>query len=97
MFGESVDTSLANRAAAVHALREIYEATLIAHIELVGTPDEYSGHVKIDPKAYAYRNAILANKEWGTAFEAWEIVRDETVKNFRNGNLKMYVPVYELL
>ena len=100
LFGSGLYDGLENRVAALQALRDVYEATLAAHIELVGTPDEYSGYEKVDSKAYNYRKDILdksvqRGKSWSTAFEAWKIVRDETLKNFRDGNLTIYVPVQE--
>ena len=81
--------------AAIQAARDIYEATLAAHIEIVGTPDEYSDLTDVDPHADAERRRILSGKQYSSAYEAWEIVRDEILQRFRDGTLEVYLPIYE--
>jgi hypothetical protein len=94
-FGDSEIESYEDRVAAIQAMRDIYEATLAAHIELVGTPDEYSGFANIDPYADSYRKDRLHGEQYSSAYEAWQIVKDKTLQDFRDGNLQVYVPVHE--
>ena len=92
LFNGSLSTGLRRKAVAMQVLRGIYEGTLAAHIELVGTPDEYSGSVFVNPHALAYRNEILDGKR-GSEIDQWRIVREETLRRFRDGNFDVYVPV----
>ena len=80
---------------AITSLRGIYEATLLAHIHLVGLVDEYDGDPSrlIDSPVYTYRQNVLAGKDHSSAFERWLLVRDATLKKFRDGTMSVYVPL----
>ena len=79
----------------IKILRDIYEATLIAHIHLVGSIDEYDGYGAqlTNSFVHAYRSAILADKEHSSALERWQLVRDETFDKFRDGTMSVYFPL----
>ena len=80
---------------AMKTLRAIYEATMIVHIYLVGLVDEYDGdHLqRIDSPVHVYRSAILSDVDHSGAQERWQLVRDETLKKFRDGTLSVYIPL----
>ena len=78
----------------IRAMREIYEATILAHIQLVGLVADYEeGHKQVDSIIHDYRSAILSDKGYSGAFEWWKLVRDETFKKFRDGTMAVYVPI----
>ena len=92
-FLQGTHTHPRGQAAAMAGLREIYEATLLAHIELVGSEDEYSdgGFTQVHPKAGKYRNDTLRGRERRSdAFYAWKMVRDATLDKFRDGTMSAY-------
>ena len=77
----------------VQKLRRIYEATLAAHIHLVGSVDEYAGTPLLDSVVHSYRKDVLDGAEHANRFERWEAVRDATYEKFRNGTMEVYIPV----
>ena len=81
------------RLTAMKALRDIYESTLLAHIELVGSEEEYTGFVSVENYIRDYRDTVLkeSEREYSSAREAWEIVRDETLKKIRDGTASVYL------
>ncbi len=89
--------SLSSNVNAIKVLRDIYDATLIAHIHLVGSVDEYDrDHSQLtDSPVYAYRSAVLFDKDHSSALERWQLVRDETFKRFRDGTMSVYLPLEE--
>ena len=74
-------------------LREMYEATLLAHITLVGQIEEYESGAVVESSVEAYRRGILANEEYESSLDRWQLVRDVTFERFRNGTMDVYIPV----
>ena len=77
----------------VETLREMYEATILAHVALVGQVDEYESGSVVDASVDAYRHSILARETRADPFGRWTLVRDATFEQFRNGTMEVYVPV----
>ena len=77
----------------IQKLRKIYEATLAAHIHLVGSVDEYAGAPLLDSVVHSYRKNILDGTEHANRFERWEAVRNATYERFRSGTMEVYIPV----
>ena len=78
----------------IGALREIYEATILAHIHFVGLVDEYSNHSQtISSPVHKYRSDILSGKDHSSALERWQLVRDATFDKFRDGTMQVYLPL----
>ncbi|MDE0398952.1 MAG: hypothetical protein OXL96_14240 [Candidatus Poribacteria bacterium] len=73
-------------------LREIYEATLLAHITLVGQSREYVSGSVVDSEIETYRRDILHDQEYEGPSDRWRLVRDVTFERFRNGTMEVYIP-----
>ncbi len=74
-------------------LREIYEATMAAYIQLVGEEEEYRGDSTSVAKQN-YRNAILQDERFSSRLargvSKWAVVRDATIENLRNRSVHIY-------
>ena len=75
-------------------LREIYEATLLAHIHLVGADDEYSDGGG-DRASNRYRMDVLTNPDASerrnSGATEFSLVRDAVMDSLRDGTAKIYV------
>ena len=78
---------------AVEAMREMYEATILTHIALVGQVDEYESGRTIDSAIHTYRQGILAESDHASPFDRWKLVQDATLKRFRDGTMPVYIPI----
>ena len=76
----------------IHSLLEVYETTVAALVDLVGKQEEYDNEARIPTSRHkqAYRDSIFVNEGVDPTF-AWERVRDETTKNFRDGLTPVFV------
>ena len=77
-------------------LRKIYDATLAAHTHLVGSADQYIGpSSRFGERISSYRNTILFNtsEDHSDRFDRWRVVRDATLKQFRDGSMTVYIPL----
>ena len=79
-------------------MREMYDATILAHIHLVGLVDEYADYSQVESSIQKYRAPILRealgeDEYSGSALDRWKLVRDATFKKFRDGTMSVYVPL----
>ena len=86
-----LQSSIFNRKSTIVSLHAAMKSGLkVAHIELVGSVDEYSGFAQADSAVRKYRDSILQGKEYTSALDAWRIVQDATLDKFRDGTMSVY-------